>query len=156
MKPDATDARRLRPEERTAVRSDASGPLRVLGIMSGTSIDRVDYALCDCEDDRILLVRAWSARSPHGLQARLHADRVILAGGGAANPDLAGRIARQLRSWIPGIEVLDSTALGWPRQTVEPAAFALLAYRRLRGLPGNLPSTTGARRPVPLGQVTST
>jgi anhydro-N-acetylmuramic acid kinase len=81
-------------------------------------------------------------------------DRVVLTGGGAANPDLVARITRELRTWEPGIHVCDSQDLGWPRQAIEPAAFALLAYRRMAGLPGNLPKTTGARRPVLLGQVT--
>lgn len=81
-------------------------------------------------------------------------DVVILAGGGAANQDLVGRLARHLRAWSPDVRLADSASLGWPRQTVEPAAFALLAYYRLRGWPGNLPATTGARRSVLLGQVT--
>ncbi len=80
--------------------------------------------------------------------------RVVLAGGGAANRDLAKRIARRLRDGSPAVEeVTDTTAWGWPLPTVEPAAFALLAYYRLHGLPGNLPQTTGARRAVWLGQV---
>ena len=40
-----------------------------------------------------------------------------------------------------------------PAQAIEPAAFALLAWRRMRGEPANLPSTTGARRAAVLGQV---
>ncbi|MEW6306874.1 MAG: anhydro-N-acetylmuramic acid kinase, partial [Verrucomicrobiota bacterium] len=35
-----------------------------------------------------------------------------------------------------------------------PAAFALLAWLRWNNQPGNLPATTGARRPVALGQIT--
>lgn len=79
--------------------------------------------------------------------------QVILAGGGAANPDLANRITRHLRDWSPAMTVADTAALGWPLPTVEPAAFALLAFYRLRGLPGNLPETTGARHAAWLGQV---
>lgn len=81
-------------------------------------------------------------------------DRVILAGGGAANQDLAGRIARHVQTWNPDVRFSNCASLGWPEQAVEPAAFALLAYYRLRAWPGNLPATTGARRPVLLGQVT--
>jgi hypothetical protein len=36
-------------------------------------IDRVDYSLCDIAADRIRLIRAWTARFPGALQARLHA-----------------------------------------------------------------------------------
>lgn len=80
-------------------------------------------------------------------------DRVVLTGGGAANPELVRRITAALREWHPGVEVTDSAALGWPWAAVEAAAFALLAAHRLWGLPGNLPATTGARRPVRLGSV---
>jgi anhydro-N-acetylmuramic acid kinase len=51
------------------------------------------------------------------------------------------------------VEVVTSEALGWPVQAIEPAAFALLAWLRMSGQPGNLPRTTGARRAALLGQV---
>lgn len=109
-------------------------------------------------DDALATLSEFTARSLV-LNYRWHLggypDRVILAGGGAANADLVERIVRQLRAWHAPIQVLACDALGWPRQTVEPAAFAWLAACRLRGRPGNLPTTTGARRPVVLGQVTS-
>lgn len=80
-------------------------------------------------------------------------DRVVLTGGGAANPELVRRITAALRDWQPAVEVTDSAALGWPLAAVEAAAFALLAAYRLWGLPGNLPATTGACRAVRLGMV---
>jgi anhydro-N-acetylmuramic acid kinase len=82
-------------------------------------------------------------------------DRVVLAGGGAANPALTNAIALQLELFDLGIEILRADELGWPLASVEPAAFALLAWQRWRGLPGNLPETTGARAAVPLGQITA-
>ncbi|HNQ89620.1 MAG TPA: anhydro-N-acetylmuramic acid kinase [Verrucomicrobiota bacterium] len=91
------------------------------------------------------------------LNYRLHfgrrPDRVILAGGGADNPHLVRRIAHHLHLWAPKAAVLTSTQAGWPTQAIEAAAFALLAYCRLHGRPGNLPATTGARHPALLGQV---
>ena len=36
----------------------------------------------------------------------------------------------------------------------EAVAFALLAYECVAGRPGNLPSATGARKPVVLGKLT--
>jgi anhydro-N-acetylmuramic acid kinase len=45
----------------------------VLGIMSGTSVDSVDYALCEVAMKRIRLARHWQAQYPSALQRRLHA-----------------------------------------------------------------------------------
>jgi anhydro-N-acetylmuramic acid kinase len=106
--------------------------------------------------DVLATLTEFSARSL-ALNYRLHLpappERVVLAGGGAANPVLRRTIAEQLHALNPSVEVCTSDELGWPLQSVEPAAFALLAYLRVRGLPGNLPQTTGARHPVLLGQV---
>lgn len=79
------------------------------------------------------------------------ADQIILTGGGASNPFLVNRIAAQ----FPQTKVTTGDALGWPNQSIEPAAFALLAWLRINNKPGNLPQTTGARRAALLGQVSS-
>lgn len=81
--------------------------------------------------------------------------RVVLAGGGAANPFLRQRLEAALEEAVGPMQVTTSIEQGWPLQAVEPGAFAWLAARRLWGLPGNLPATTGARRPTLLGQVVS-
>jgi len=59
-----------------------------------------------------------------------------------------------LRSELEGIAVRNSAEFGVSPDYKEAIAFAVLADRTLRGLPGNLPSATGARRPVILGQIT--
>lgn len=82
-------------------------------------------------------------------------DLVILSGGGANNFALRDAIASALRASHPRIEVQTSADLGWPTEAIEAAAFALLAWRRWHGLPGNLPETTGARRAVLCGQITN-
>lgn len=81
-------------------------------------------------------------------------DEVVLCGGGAANPVLVAAIERNLRELFPEVKVTSSVDHGWPLKSVEPAAFALLAWLRWRRKPGNLPATTGAYRAVLLGQVT--
>ncbi|MBB3233098.1 anhydro-N-acetylmuramic acid kinase [Halomonas stenophila] len=77
------------------------------------------------------------------------ASRLIPCGGGAHNPDLLSRLARRL----PETPLEDSRGLDWPADWLEAAAFAWLAWRRLEGLPGNLPSVTGAAGPRVLGGV---
>jgi anhydro-N-acetylmuramic acid kinase len=77
-------------------------------------------------------------------------DRVILCGGGAANSALVAAIRANLPT-----EVVGCDSLGWPAQAIEPAAFALLAWLRVEGKPGNIPETTGASRAILLGQITS-
>jgi anhydro-N-acetylmuramic acid kinase len=70
-----------------------------------------------------------------------------VCGGGAFNADLMARLARLL----PHSQVDTTAAVGISPEHVEAAGFAWLAYRYVSGLPGNLPSVTGARHPVPLG-----
>jgi anhydro-N-acetylmuramic acid kinase len=103
--------------------------------------------------DQIATLTEFTARSL-ALNYKLHVRhlprRIILTGGGAFNPSLFRAIARQF-SGEPAI-IQTSESCGWPVQAIEPAAFALLADLRMRGKPGNLPETTGARRSVLLGQ----
>ncbi len=77
-------------------------------------------------------------------------DCVILCGGGAANSALVAAIRANLPT-----EVVTCDSLGWATQAIEPAAFALLAWLRVEGKPGNIPQTTGASRAVLLGQITA-
>src|SRR6476659_6310703 len=46
--------------------------MAVLGIMSGTSIDAVDYALCGVTKESIRLRVFWTAQYPHVLRTKLH------------------------------------------------------------------------------------
>ncbi|MGM0785565.1 MAG: anhydro-N-acetylmuramic acid kinase [Pseudomonadota bacterium] len=75
------------------------------------------------------------------------AEALIPCGGGAHNQDLLARLARLL----PETPLVASDDWGWPADWLEAGAFAWLAWRRLEGLPGNLPSVTGAAGPRVLG-----
>jgi anhydro-N-acetylmuramic acid kinase len=87
------------------------------------------------------------------LHLRTAPDEVVLCGGGAANPMLVAAIQRAVHERFPRVRVVTCDQLGWPPQSIEPAAFALLAHLRMEGQAGHLPGTTGARRAVLLGQV---
>ena len=76
-------------------------------------------------------------------------DRLIVSGGGAHNRLLVKRLVELL----PHLTVELSDRYGLPVDAKEAIAFAILADRTLHGLPGNLPSVTGARRAVVLGKI---
>ena len=59
----------------------------------------------------------------------------------------------RLRALLPQLSVEFSDKYGLPVDAKEAIAFALLADRTLQGLPGNLPSVTGARRAVVPGKI---
>ena len=75
--------------------------------------------------------------------------RVLACGGGVRNPRLLARIAARL----PGVAVESTAAHGVDPDFVEAMGFAWLARQALLGLPGNLPSVSGARGPRVLGAV---
>jgi anhydro-N-acetylmuramic acid kinase len=75
----------------------------------------------------------------------------VVSGGGTENAALmkllskeAGRLELKLRH---------SDEFGVPSQAKEALAFALLAYLTWHRQPGNVPSATGAQRPVVLGKI---
>lgn len=82
-------------------------------------------------------------------------DIVILSGGGAKNAFLVRRIAAAIHDTDETVQVCTSEALGWPVESIEAAAFALLAYYRWHKKPANIPETTGATHQTLLGQIAS-
>ncbi|MBZ9558252.1 MULTISPECIES: anhydro-N-acetylmuramic acid kinase [unclassified Modicisalibacter] len=76
---------------------------------------------------------------------------LIPCGGGTHNADLLQRLGRHL----PTLMLADCQTFGWSADWLEAGAFAWLAWRRLEGLPGNLPAVTGAAGPRVLGGVYS-
>ena len=77
---------------------------------------------------------------------------LFVAGGGAKNRTLM----RMLREGFAelGVTVATTEGAGLAVEAKEAAAFALLGWLTWHGLPGNVPSATGARRAVVLGKVT--
>ncbi|PSB34351.1 anhydro-N-acetylmuramic acid kinase [Stenomitos frigidus] len=76
-------------------------------------------------------------------------DQVLLCGGGSKNLYLKERLQQRLDS----IPVLTTDAVGLNADFKEAIAFAVLAYWRQQGIPGNLPAVTGAAGAVLLGEI---
>lgn len=76
-------------------------------------------------------------------------ERLLVCGGGARNPLLMARLA----ALLPGTEVSTTDAAGISGDDMEALAFAWLAWRTMSGLPGNLPSVTGASEASILGAI---
>jgi anhydro-N-acetylmuramic acid kinase len=76
---------------------------------------------------------------------------MILSGGGARNMTLVGMLAEQLAPL--GIVARYSDEFGLPSAAKEAVAFAVLAYETWNRRPSNVPSATGAKRPVVLGKI---
>jgi anhydro-N-acetylmuramic acid kinase len=77
-------------------------------------------------------------------------DQVLICGGGSRNAYLRSRLQLRLGDAIP---VLTTDEAGVSAEAKEAIAFAVLAHWRILGIPGNLPSATGAREAVLLGDV---
>ncbi len=81
-----------------------------------------------------------------------HAPQItelLICGGGIHN----SLIMTRLRDQLKGIDIISTEQYGIHPDRVEAVAFAWLAWRRVNELPGNLPSVTGATKPVLLGAV---
>jgi anhydro-N-acetylmuramic acid kinase len=77
-------------------------------------------------------------------------DAVYVSGGGVRNRTLM----RALEERFTGASLQPLAALGVPPESKEALAFAFLAHQTLCGLPGNVPTATGASHPAVLGHIT--
>jgi len=80
----------------------------------------------------------------HGL------SELVVAGGGARNPSLMGRIA----ALAAPTRISSMDDYGLPAQAKEAYLFAVLGYFTMYGLPGTIASATGARVGSILGSIT--
>ncbi|MGW0995648.1 anhydro-N-acetylmuramic acid kinase [Streptomyces sp. NPDC002523] len=93
---------------------------------------------------RLTAVTVADACRAHGVTG------LVVSGGGARNPVLTRMIGEEL----PGVRLRPSDDLGVPSDAKEALAFAVLGFLTVHGLPGTLPSGTGARRAALLGSIT--
>jgi anhydro-N-acetylmuramic acid kinase len=117
-------------------------------------VTRCREARAGCGDEDIVATAtALTARSIADAYRRFMpepVDELLLSGGGAKNPALAGLIA----SLVAPIAVRQFDDVFFDGEAKEAVAFALLAKLFVDGHPGNVPSATGARGPRILGKLT--
>jgi anhydro-N-acetylmuramic acid kinase len=75
---------------------------------------------------------------------------LIVSGGGVHNPWIMAHLA----GFLPDVTLSTSTDHGIDADAKEAVAFAVLAHETWHGRPASLPSATGARRAVVLGDIT--
>lgn len=76
--------------------------------------------------------------------------KVIIGGGGAHNKTLI----KYLRAEIPNVEVITQEELGFSSDAKEAIAFVILGNETLNGNMSNVPSATGSKDSVILGNIT--
>jgi len=77
-------------------------------------------------------------------------DRLVVGGGGAANPALLAALGQAM----PGVVIDGFDVHGVPIQAAEAMAFSLMGRNTLLGLPNHLPRCTGASHAAVLGEIT--
>jgi anhydro-N-acetylmuramic acid kinase len=100
-------------------------------------------------DDLLATLTALSAAVVATELKRLGVTEVIAAGGGTRNPVLM----RELSARLPGTEIMTMDSYGVPAVAKEALLMGLIGFLTVHGLPGAIPSCTGAARPVVLGSI---
>ena len=114
------------------------------GYMEKTNIN------CAPVDVQATLLELTAVSITEAISAHAPATRAVLTcGGGVHNSALMQR----LQSLLSGITLTTTGAHGVHPDAVEAVTFAWLAHQRLENIPANLPSVTGADKPVVLGAV---
>ncbi len=76
-------------------------------------------------------------------------DRVVAAGGGVHN----AAIMNEIEELLGRVPLQTTSAFGLDPDIKEAACFAVLAHEAMNGVPNNVPSVTGATRPVVMGKI---
>ncbi|MFJ8577734.1 anhydro-N-acetylmuramic acid kinase [Micromonospora sp. NPDC093277] len=102
-------------------------------------------------DDVLATLTELTARTVAAECDRFGVTEVVAAGGGVRNPTLCARLSALGQGrW----RLRTTDELGVPAQAKEAYAFALLGWLSWHGLPGAIPSVTGASRAAVLGSWT--
>ena len=90
--------------------------------------------------DLVATVTALTAQTVADDVRRHGVDTLVASGGGCDNPTLMAMLAERL----PGVRLTTTAEFGAPTDTKEAIAFALIGWHTAHGLPGTVPSATGA------------
>lgn len=101
--------------------------------------------------DLVATLTALTARTVADAVRGVGGGEVIASGGGIRNPELMRALRTELGDAAP---LCTSAELGMPSAAKEAYAFAVLGWLSVHGLPGAVPSCTGARHPSVLGSLT--
>ena len=116
----------------------------------GYLVDRIGPLDSLDPDDLLATLTALTARTVGAELTRWSVREVLASGGGTSNPTLM----RLLAEAAPATRIGTTDELGVPPRAKEPYAFALIGYLTAHGLPGAVPSCTGARGERVLGTLT--
>lgn len=107
-------------------------------------------------EDVVATLTRLTARTVADAIRPFGATEVIASGGGTRNPVLMAWLREELgrAGAAGGCVVRSSDELGLPAGAKEAYAFAVLGWLTAHGLPGTVPSCTGARRASVLGSIT--
>ena len=125
---------------------DAAYVQRLIALCRAQAADITD-------PDLIATATALTAQSIADAYRRFIPEPVtetLIAGGGAKNATLRRMIAEA----VSPLQVTTFDERYFDGEAKEAVAFALLAHLHLEGLPGNVPTATGARGPRVLGMLT--
>ena len=118
--------------------------------MAGICSAENSGVVCRNEDIQATLLELTAASIANAvLEHAPETDEVLTCGGGIHNNLLMER----LQGLLPAIPIKSTADYGADPDAVEALTFAWLAQQRLENVPGNLPSVTGARKPVVLGAI---
>ena len=113
--------------------------------------DAVDHLGRDLDPDDLIATLTAHAAEVAAAECRRHGvAEVVASGGGTENPVLMRSLFDRLDP--ARLRIIDD--LGIASAAKEAYAFAVLGFLTWHGLPGNVPSCTGARHPAVLGSIT--
>ena len=143
---------------RSGVATHGVGALYATATRAGASeanaVRRCRAAMPGCSDaDVVATATMLTARSIADSYRRFMPEPVtetLLSGGGAKNRTLVEWVAKL----VAPIRVRSFDDVFFDGEAKEAVAFALLAKRFMDGLPGNVPTATGAAGPRILGKLT--